>query len=84
MNEFIMNIHSILKEYDMYLEIHIESSNIKFVLYKRQNNMFNEYINTVCIEEWNCDVAKINLEDVFKRIKNYLVAYDIMQKNKEI
>ena len=84
MNEFITNIRSILKEYDMYLEIHIESSKIKFVLYRRQNNVFNEYINTVCIEEWNCYVENINLEDIFKRIKNYLVAYDVMQKNKEI
>lgn len=84
MNEFIMNIQSILKEYDMYLEIHIESSTIKFALYRIQNNIYNEYINTACIEEWNCGVTKINLEDVFKRIKNYLVAYDVIQKNKEI
>lgn len=83
MNEFINDIKDILKEYKLYLEIRIEPPKIRFALYRRQYNVFGEYVNTVLIEEWNNDIENFNIETIYDKIDKYIEAYDIMQKNKE-
>lgn len=83
MNEFIKDIKDILKEYKLYLEIRIEPPKIRFALYRHQYNVFDEYVNTVLIEEWNNDIEKFKIETVYDKIGKYINAYDIMQKNKE-